>query len=180
VTRSSHTPSFDTVVLPHLDAAYNLAYRLMRDAAAAEDVLQDAMLRALTYFASYKGVNARGWLLRIVRNAAYSSMNLNRGIELVPITSAAVLNTGTPAELRAGDDNPEDNLIRVRDQDYLLQLLRSLPVELRETLVLREMEELSYKEIAEITQMPIGTVMSRLWRARRLLVQAASKYCKVL
>lgn len=167
-------------MLPHLDAAYNLAYRLMRDAAAAEDVLQDAMLRALIYFASYKGVNARGWLLRIVRNAAYSSMNLNRGIELVPMTSAAALNTGTPAELRAADDNPEDNLIRARDQDYLLQLLRSLPVELRETLVLREMEELSYKEIAEITQMPIGTVMSRLWRARRLLVQAASKYCKAL
>jgi RNA polymerase sigma-70 factor (ECF subfamily) len=167
-------------VLPHLDAAYNLAYHLMRDAAAAEDVLQDAMLRALIYFASYKGVNARGWLLRIVRNAAYSSMNLNRGIELVPMTSAAALNTGTPAELRAADDNPEDNLIRARDQDYLLQLLRSLPVELRETLVLREMEELSYKEIAEITQMPIGTVMSRLWRARRLLVQAASKYCKAL
>src|SRR4029077_19435275 len=107
-------------------------------------------------------------------------MNLNRGIELVPMTSAAALNTGTPAELRAADDNPEDNLIRARDQDYLLQLLRSLPVELRETLVLREMEELSYKEIAEITQMPIGTVMSRLWRARRLLVQAASKYCKAL
>jgi RNA polymerase sigma-70 factor (ECF subfamily) len=167
-------------VLPHLDAAYNLAYHLMRDAAAAEDVLQDAMLRALIYFASYKGVNARGWLLRIVRNAAYSSMNLNRGIELVPMTSAAALNTGTPAELRAADDNPEDNLIRARDQDYLLQLLRSLPVELRETLVLREMEELSYKEIAEITQMPIGTVMSRLSRARRLLVQAASKYCKAL
>ena len=180
MTRSSHTPSFDTVVLPHLGAAYNLAYRLMRDGTAAEDVLQEAMLRALTYFASYKGVNARGWLLRIVRNTAYSSMNLNRGIELVPITSAAELNTGTLVELRMGDDNPEDNLIRARDRDYLLQLIRSLPVELRETLVLREMEELSYKEIAEITQMPIGTVMSRLWRARQLLVQAASKYCKAL
>jgi RNA polymerase sigma factor (sigma-70 family) len=180
VTRSPHNSSFDAAVLPHLGAAYDLAYRLMRDAAAAEDVLQEAMLRALIYFAGYKGVNARGWLLRIVRNAAYSSMNLDRGIELVPITGAAELNTRTLAELQAGDDNPEDNLIRGRDQDYLQQMIRSLPVELRETLVLREMEELSYKEIAEITQIPIGTVMSRLWRARQLLVQAASKYRKAL
>ena len=70
---------FETVVLPHLDAAHNLARWLMRDAASAEDVLQEAMLRALTYFPSFKGVNARGWLLQIVRNTAYASMSLNRG-----------------------------------------------------------------------------------------------------
>jgi RNA polymerase sigma factor (sigma-70 family) len=175
VAAPSRNPSFEAVVLPHFDAAHNLARWLMRDGPAAEDVLQDAMVRALTYFPSFKGVNPRGWLLQIVRNAAYSSMKLNRGIELVPIATGED-DPGAIADLPSLDDDPEISLIKAKDRCHVRQLIGTLPVELRETLVLREIEELSYKDIAEVTRTPIGTVMSRLWRARRLLVQAAGEY----
>src|SRR5579862_7612044 len=88
VPASSREDSFETVVLPHLDAAYNLARWLMRDSTAAEDVVQEAMLRALRYFGGFKGVNPRAWLLQIVRNAAYSSRQLDRGAQLIPIGEA--------------------------------------------------------------------------------------------
>lgn len=162
--------SFERVVLPHLDAAYNLARWLMRDGEAAEDVLQEAMVRALTYFASFKGINPRAWLLQIVRHAAYGSMALNRGVETVPITDES---GEAIAELVSADDDPETALLRTRESRRVRDLIAALPVELREALVLREFEELSYKDIAEATQTPIGTVMSRLWRARQLLARAA-------
>jgi RNA polymerase sigma-70 factor, ECF subfamily len=167
--------TFEAVVLPHLDAAHNLARWLMRDAASAEDVLQEAMLRALTYFPSFKGVNPRGWLLQIVRNTAYASMNLNRGVELVPMANAADEGEDVIARLPSGEDDPETTLIKARERERVRQMIAALPIELRETLVLREIEELSYKEIADVTHTPIGTVMSRLWRARRLLAQAARR-----
>jgi RNA polymerase sigma factor (sigma-70 family) len=172
VPNTSGNGSFEFVVLPHLDAAYNLARWLMRDGEAAEDVLQEAMVRALTYFASFKGVNPRAWLLQIVRNTAYGSLALNRGIETVPIAEEGGEANGT--ELVSRDDNPEIALLRARESRQVRALIAALPVELRETLVLREFEEFSYKEIAEATQTPIGTVMSRLWRARQLLAQAAA------
>jgi RNA polymerase sigma-70 factor (ECF subfamily) len=167
--------SFETVVLPHLDAAHNLARWLMRDAEAAEDIVQEAVVRALTYFPSFRGTNPRGWLLQIVRNTAYNSMKLNRGLHMVPIATPEDDDEVAVRELPSGDDDPETTLIRSRDRGRVRQLIGALPVELRETLVLRELEELSYKEIAEVTRTPIGTVMSRLWRARRLLVQAATE-----
>jgi RNA polymerase sigma-70 factor (ECF subfamily) len=178
VAASAQNQSFEAVVLPHLDAAHNLARWLMRDATAAEDVLQEAMVRALTYFPGFRGVNPRGWLLQIVRNAAYGSMKLNRGIELVPIANGEENGGAAIAELPSGGDDPETSLVKSRDRSHVHQLIGALPVELRETLVLRELEELSYKEIAELTRTPIGTVMSRLWRARRLLVQATSEQRK--
>src|SRR5438270_5180257 len=147
----------------------------MRDAASAEDVLQEAMLRALTYFMSFKGVNARGWLLQIVRNPAYASMNLSRGVELVPITTGSDEGEDVIARLPSGEDDPETTLIKARERERVRQMIAALPIELRETLVLRELEELSYKEIADVTHTPIGTVMSRLWRARRPLAQAARR-----
>ena len=168
----SRDDTFEQVVLPHLDAAYNLARWLMRDREAAEDVLQEAMVRALTYFASFKGVNPRAWLLQIVRNTAYGSMALNRGVETVPIADES--DETTAVELVSGDDDPEAALLRSRESRQVRALIAALPVELRETLVLREFEECSYKEIAEATQTPIGTVMSRLWRARQMLAQAAA------
>jgi len=165
--------SFEAVVLPHLDAAHNLARWLLRDGAAAEDVLQEAMLRALTYFPSFRGQNARAWLLQIVRNAAYGSTKLNRGVRLVPLDDEAGDNAAIAA-LRSAEDDPETALIRARDRRQVRTMLAALPIELREAVVLRELEELSYKEIAEVTRIPIGTVMSRLWRARRLLAAAAA------
>ena len=169
---SSRNGSFETVVLPHLDAAHNLARWLMRDRVAAEDVLQEALLRALTYFPGFRGVNPRAWLLQIVRNTAYGSLALERGAELVPIARSEA-SDGPGADLPSGEDDPERALIKSRERCRARALIAALPVELRETLVLRELEELSYKEIAEVTQTPIGTVMSRLWRARRSLLAAA-------
>jgi RNA polymerase sigma-70 factor (ECF subfamily) len=165
VPPSSGDDSFERIVLPHLDAAYRLARWLMRDPEAAEDLLQEAMVRALTYFASFKGVNPRAWLLQIVRNAAYGSRALNRGVETAPLDEN---------DLVASEDDPETALLRARECRQVRTLIATLPVELRETLVLREFEEFSYKEIAEATQTPIGTVMSRLWRARQMLAQAAA------
>jgi RNA polymerase sigma factor (sigma-70 family) len=175
VPGSSRDNSFEAVVLPHLDAAYNLARWLMRDTAAAEDVVQEAMLRALTYFASFKGANPRAWLLQIVRNAAYSSRRLDRGVELVAIGEPGETGTMAGEDLVSETDDPEAALIKMRGERQVRAMIAALPVELREPLVLRELEELSYKEIADITRTPIGTVMSRLYRARRLLVRAAAE-----
>jgi RNA polymerase sigma-70 factor (ECF subfamily) len=166
---------FETVVLPHLDAAYNLARWLTRNPTDADDVVQEAVLRAATYFAGFRGVNPRAWLLQIVRNTAYASRALVRGAVTVALPDDERDSAIAPELVDTGDD-PETALLKGEDRVRLTRLLAALPVELRETLVLREIEELSYKEIAQITQVPIGTVMSRLWRARRMLaarVQAA-------
>src|SRR5947208_70411 len=107
VAGPSGDDSFEAVVLPHLDAAYNLARWLMREPAAAEEVVQEAMLRALTYFASFKGVNPRAWLLQIVRNAAYASASLDRGVQLVPIVATAEPGAVAEGDLVSTADNPE-------------------------------------------------------------------------
>ena len=153
-------------MLPHLDAAHNLARWLMRDSAAAEDVLQEAMLRALTYFTSFRGTNPRGWLLQIVRNTAYTALKPQPDSVPVPVDEDALV---------SDEADPETALADAEQRRRADRLIAALPVELREALVLRELEELSYKEIAEITRTPIGTVMSRLWRARRMVVEAAAR-----
>jgi RNA polymerase sigma-70 factor (ECF subfamily) len=163
---SSVLPEFRELAAAHLDSAYNLARWLVRDRALADDVVQDAMLRALRYYHGFRGENARAWLLQIVRNVALT--RLERGREEI-VTHA------NPASetVEVTHDGPETALIRQDEQRLLHDLLDGLPVELRECLVLREIEELSYKEIARVVGAPIGTVMSRLWRGRKLLVQAA-------
>src|SRR5665213_2189528 len=164
---------FEAAVLPHLDAAYNLARWLMRN---AEDAVQDAVVRALTYFAGFRGANPRGWFLQIVRNAAYASMKVNQGARLVPLAAGTDDESGfgtlVPELADAGDDL-ESALMESRTRQNVERLLAALPPELREAIVLRELQELSYKEISQITETPIGTVMSRLWRARRLLSEMA-------
>jgi RNA polymerase sigma-70 factor (ECF subfamily) len=165
-------PSLATVVLPHLDAAYNLARWIMGGAEDAEDVVQEAMVRAITYFPSFRGGNARAWLLQIVRNTAYSALRGKRGVRLVPLADEVGDDEDPGVELVDPADDPEIALIRARDRQRVDALLERLPLGLRETLVMRELEGLSYREIAEITDVPIGTVMSRLWRARRWLAGA--------
>jgi RNA polymerase sigma factor (sigma-70 family) len=162
---------FEAVVLPHLDAAYNLARWLTRNPSDADDVVQEAVLRAATYFAGFRGANARAWLLQIVRNTAYTSRALVRGAVTVALPGEESGAPTAPELIDRGDD-PETALSKREDRTRITRLLQALPVELRETLVLREIEELAYKEIAQITQAPIGTVMSRLWRARRMLAAA--------
>ncbi len=167
---SHSSASFDAVVLPHLDAAYNLARWLLRDRVEAEEVVQDAFLRALRYFSSYRGGEGRAWLLSIVRNVAYA--RLTAGRETVPLDDE---DSDAPlAEiLRDPGDDPEAALARRQERALLDTLLEALPVELRECVVLCELEEMSYKEIAQVTGVPVGTVMSRLWRARKALTRMA-------
>ena len=164
---------FEAAVLPHLNAAHNLARWLTRNPDLAQDVVQDAVMRALTYFPGFKGTNPRGWLLQIVRNAAYAALKIHRGLRLVTLNDGETDGEAPPTQLHDPGDSPERALIRARDQVSVTRLLENLPAELREVLVLRELEELSYREIAQITDTPIGTVMSRLWRARQLLSAAA-------
>ena len=154
-------PLFEATVLPHLNAAYNFARWLLRDQSGAEDVVQESYLRALKYFSGYHGGDSRAWLLTIVRNTSYNWLRQNRARELInPIDDAT-------EELAATNDtNPETVLLQRIDQDLLREALSELPIEFREVLILREMEGLSYKEIAALAELPIGTVMSRLARAR--------------
>jgi len=154
---------FEVAVLPHLDAAYNLARWLTREDSDAEDVVQTACLRALRFFDGFHGGNARAWLLTIVRNTFYSSLSHHREEELTTPFDEEV----HTAE-RAGGD-PEAETLRHADALLLRQAIAALPLAFREVMVLREVEGMAYKEIAAIAGIPIGTVMSRLARARQQL-----------
>lgn len=158
-------PVFEETVLPHLDAAYNLARWLTRNERDAEDVVQEAFLRALRHFGTFKGGDARPWLLAIVRNTFYTWRKHNR----LPEETIALEDDGEPVAEDTPD--PETLLLRESDRQLLRSALRLLPREFLEVIVLREFEELSYKQIAEVIQVPSGTVMSRLARARKRLVK---------
>jgi RNA polymerase sigma-70 factor, ECF subfamily len=160
--------SFDEIILPHLDAAHNLARWLVRGGDGADDVVQEACLRAFRYFGTFRGGNARAWLLRIVRTTAYRWLQKNRAQQL-----ATEFNEETHSE-RSEALNPETMLLRRVDTQLLEQAINHLPDRLRELLVLRELEGLSYKEIAEVVGVPMGTVMSTLFRARERFRHAAS------
>jgi RNA polymerase sigma-70 factor (ECF subfamily) len=161
-------PEFARIALPHLDAAYALARWLVRDRAAAEDVVQDAMLRALTYFASFRGGDARSGLLRMARNAAYDRLAKLRDGREDPLDPA-----GAHAELADPGADPETEFAAGEEAARLHAALAALPAELRECLVLRELEEMSYRDIARVVGVPVGTVMSRLFRARQMLIRAS-------
>ncbi len=152
---------FEQAVLPHLDAAYNLARWLTRNEADAEDVVQEAYLRAFKFFGGFHGENSRAWLLTIVRHTSYTWLQQNRAHEMT---------TEFDEEIHSVEsDNPETMLLERADRALLKQALEELPVEFREVVVMRELEGLSYKEIAGMIDVPIGTVMSRLARARKRL-----------
>ncbi len=154
---------FERCILPHLDAAYNLARWLTRNAHDAEDVVQEACLRAYQFFGGFRGADGRAWLLAVVRNTCYTWLERNRPREpLTPFDETK----HTGADLPAG---PQELAQRGEDRERLRRAIEGLPPEYREVIVLRELEGLSYREIAGITAAPLGTVMSRLARARERL-----------
>jgi RNA polymerase sigma-70 factor (ECF subfamily) len=159
---------FAALVLPHLDAAFNLARWLVRDPHDAQDVVQDALVRALRHFDGFRGGDPRPWLLAIVRNAAFAWLGARRPgeVEVPDDELDAALAGGTPS----GD--PETLAIRRAERREIDAAIAALPIAFREAVVLRELEELSYRDIARITGVPIGTVMSRLSRGRHLLAEA--------
>ena len=165
--------SFEQQVLPHMRAGYNFARWLLRNDHDAEDVVQEAMMRALRFFDGFSGDNPRGWLLKVVRNSAYTFLHQKRAHELDTEFDEEVHTE--PASPGRSSETPEVLLLRSAQQRFLNEAVEALPVEFREVFVLREMEGLSYKEIAEMASIPIGTVMSRLSRARRQLQAAVGR-----
>lgn len=162
---------FRRTFLPHMDAAYSFARYLSRDATVAEDLVQDAYLRAYQSFAGYRGGDAKAWLLAIVRSCFLNWLRSRRAWS--EVTTPEAVETAA-SNAREPGDSPEDSLIRAADVADLRTALEALPDPFRETLVLRELQEMSYRDVAELTGAPIGTVMSRLARGRRMLAQALS------
>ena len=167
---SEDPPGFEQLVLPHLDTAFNLAVWLLRSRTDAEDVVQQALLRSYRFFPTFHGRDARPWLLQIVRNGCYTWLRKNRPVECLSEFDEDLHSTVNPtpeALARAGED-----------RERLARDLESLPPRSRELIVLRELEGCSYKEIATILSIPMGTVMSSLSRARRQLQLALVKPVK--
>ena len=161
--RADERERFEQTLLPHLDAAYNLARWLTRDDHDAEDLVQAAYLRALKFFGGFRGANSRAWLLTIVRNTRYSWIEQKR---------ARGQETAFDEEIHGVESSaigPASRVLREEDEQSVRRAVEDLPAELREVVVLRELEGMSYKEIAAIAGIPMGTVMSRLARARERL-----------
>src|SRR5258707_670167 len=152
--------------MPHLDAGYNLARWLTRNEHDAQDVVQDAFLRAFKFFGGVHGGDNRSRLLSIVRNTAYTWLQKNRKQELATVFDEEM------HDIEDASSSPEALLIKNSEHQEIMRAVEQLPVEFREVMVLRELEGMSYKEIAEMAEVPIGTVMSRLARARKQLQQA--------
>jgi RNA polymerase sigma-70 factor (ECF subfamily) len=163
---------FELLALPHLDAAYNLARWLTRNDHDAEDVVQESLLRAMRYIGGLRSEGARPWLMQIVRHTCYSWLKTNRPAERV------VLDDGEEgaAEVAAPSaDEPPSIAMRKADREQINAAIAALPIPYREVLVLRELEDLSYNDIARIAEVPVGTVMSRLARARGLMRAALTR-----
>ena len=155
--------SFEAMMLPHLDAAHNLAKWLLRNEQDAQDVVQDAFLRAFKSFGGFHGSNGRAWLLTIVRNTSYTLLKKNRVAEFTTLFDEEIHVSGNESV------SPATILERSEDTELIREAMDELPAEFREVLTLRHQEDLSYKEIAVIAQIAPGTVMSRLARARAKL-----------
>ena len=168
---------FRAIVLPHLDGAYNLARYLTRDPTLSEDVVQDAFVRAYRAFGDFRGGSAKAWLFAIVRNCSHSATAAQSAAAVRTIQETA-LSENQAEQVDSHTDegaDPEQQLIAREDAAEARSLIEALPEPFREAIVLRELEELSYKEIAEVTGVAIGTVMSRLSRARAILCEVAMR-----
>jgi RNA polymerase sigma-70 factor (ECF subfamily) len=171
---SDERTRFANVVLPHLGDAYALARWLARNDSDAEDIVQEACLRAFRGIGGFGDINPRGWVLSIVRNTAYTWLKKHRDPKVVAVDNIEDVE-GVGADLDLGPASPEASLIEQADAARLEAAIAALPVEFRETLVLRDVEGLDYRTIAEVSGVPIGTVMSRLARARRRLMAQLGK-----
>jgi RNA polymerase sigma factor (sigma-70 family) len=163
---------FEAAVAPHLGAAYNLARWLLRDERDAEDVVQEALLRAFKGWAGFTGANLRGWLLAVVRNACFTFLERRKHIPVTQPLEDEERSLLVPAGAAKAPEGPEAELLRAQTGEQIAAAVSALPLEFREVFLLREVEGLSYKEIAEVVAVPMGTVMSRLSRARGLLRRA--------
>jgi len=177
VTSDDDKARFASVVLPHLGDAYALARWITGDRSDAEDVVQDACLRAFRAIETFGGSNARAWTLTIVRNAAYTWLSKRRAMPMIAVgdledIERAQLLEGASGRGPSQGPTPEAGLIAKADAAQLQAAIAALPPQFRETLVLRDLHDLDYREIAEVTGVPVGTVMSRLARARRRLIEA--------
>ena len=162
-TQRSELASFEETMLPHLDAAHNLARWLLRNEQDAQDVVQEAYLRAFRSFGGFHGSNGRAWLLTIVRNTSYTLLKKNRAVDLTTTFDEEIHAIGHESA------SPAAILEHAEDAELIREAMDELPAEFREILTLRHQEGLSYKEIGEILKIPAGTVMSRLARARAKL-----------
>jgi RNA polymerase sigma-70 factor (ECF subfamily) len=174
LNEQSRNAKFERLFVTHLDAAYDLARWLTRDERNAEDVVQEAFLRAVKFMDGFRGENARVWLLAIVRNTYYTWLRKNYAHgQSVPLDEENMSADDSEASYAGNEASASaEHLLHQKDAKRLInQALERLPDEFREVIVLRELEDLSYKEIAAVAEIPIGTVMSRLARARKLLLQ---------
>ena len=163
INSTVETMNFEEAVMPHLDAAYNLARWLTRNEDDAQDMVQEAYLRAFRFFGGFHGGDARAWLLTIVRNTCYTWLKRKQAPEFSCDFEEAVMTK------ESNEPDPEASHVLKVQAQMISEAIEKLPIEFREVVILRELEELSYKEIAAITGIPIGTVMSRLSRARKRL-----------
>jgi len=171
LANSAHDERFERLMVPHLDAAYTLAFWLTRNEAQAEDAVQEAFLRAFRFFGSFHGEDGRPWLLKIVRNACYELLEHERAAGATEELDEQLHrpDSAAPGAVLVFPVNPEAAVIERADRELVHRCLRALPADFREALVLRELHGCTYREIAAISGIPVGTVMSRLARGRRLL-----------
>ncbi len=166
--RNESAKRFEQLILPHLNAAHNLARWLLKDAVAAQDVVQESSLRAFAAIDRFADGNARAWFLTIVRNQCYTWLKASGGRHYVDIDDEAMMHD-QDLVLVSHMETPEILAAKMQDAAAMQRALETLPVPFREVIILKELEEMSYKEIASVTEVPIGTVMSRLARGREML-----------
>jgi RNA polymerase sigma-70 factor (ECF subfamily) len=170
---AEQSDQFRQLILPHLDGAYNLACYLTRDPVLSEDIVQDSVVRAFRAFAQFRGTSPRAWLLAIVRNCCRSAQSGRSGMVHLVVHESSLTEKAAALLNEHADPSPtpEDQVIQATEINRLRTAIESMPEPFREAIVLRDLEELSYAEIAEVTGVPIGTVMSRLSRGRQILAK---------
>ncbi len=171
-SESGKAERFKTLALPHLDEIYTLARYLLRNASDADDAVQECYLRAFRHFETFRGGPIKPWLLAILRNACHATYAGNARLVYTADAGSEPDNSQATPIWREDADTPEQTVLRRHDSETMQRLINELPAEFKEVIVLREINDLSYRDIATVIEAPIGTVMSRLARARKMLREA--------